>query len=94
MSKRAKLDTKIERETFNLVNLIKEHVQDFTILYVRRNGIELDRDSMSKTLEIVRKGVEDAFLANIDRYKANIDGVLTEYTEQENPTPVSKSKKT
>lgn len=86
MSKRLKLETAIEKEAFKLVSLIKEHVQDHTILHVRRNNVELDRESMSKTLEIVRSAIESGFQMNVDRFKQNLNKVLEEFTEEENPT--------
>ena len=43
-----KLKTQIEKEMHGFVNNIKEHLVDYTVLYVRRNMSHIDRDQLTQ----------------------------------------------
>lgn len=87
MSNRKKLETAIEKEVFNLVNHIKQHTRDFTVLYTRRSNLDVDPDSMARVLDVVDQAVMDGFQRNIDRFMKNLDKKLSEFTDEENPLP-------
>lgn len=83
---RNKLDTMIEREMFAYADMIKEHAFDFTMLYLNRNNIDIDRNVAARLLEIVKTAIEDGKTSKIDFVKKRVDKHLDEWTEQENPT--------
>lgn len=87
---RAKLETAIERETYRLVEQIREHMYDHTMIYLQRNQVDVDRDTADRVLQIAKNAVDDGLLSKLDFFKGNIDKVLTEYTEVENPLELGK----
>lgn len=82
---RKKLETAIERQIHALINEVKEHVVDFTVLTVRKKHPEIDRDQMAKLLEVVQQGIDDGFMTKIDRFMGRLDNSLTEFSGEENP---------
>lgn len=82
---RLKLETSIEREVFRLVEQIREHMYDHTMIYLNQRQSDIDRDVASRLLDIAKGAVDDGLYSKIDFFKKNIDGVLTEFTETENP---------
>jgi hypothetical protein len=82
---RVKLETAIERETYRLVEQIREHMYDHTMIYLQRNQLDVDRDVADRVLQVAKNAVDDGLLSKLDFFKANIDKVLTEFTEVENP---------
>lgn len=85
MSNRQKLETAIEKEVYRLVSEVKEAMQDFTVLYLRRNGAEPDQVTLNNVLHAAGLGIEDAYNKNIDRFHKNLDKELKELTQEENP---------
>jgi hypothetical protein len=45
----------------------------------------VDRDVADRVLQVAKNAVDDGLLSKLDFFKANIDKVLTEFTEVENP---------
>jgi FlaG/FlaF family flagellin (archaellin) len=88
---RAKLETAIERETYRLVEQVREHMYDHTMIYLQRNQVDIDRDVADRILQIAKNAIDDGLLSKLDFFKANIDKVLTEYTEVENPLEPGRS---
>lgn len=82
---RLKLETAIERETFRLVESIREHMYDHTMIYLQRNQVDMDRDQADRLLQIAKNAVDDGLLSKLDFFKAGIDKALTEFTDTENP---------
>jgi hypothetical protein len=87
MSNRAKLETAIEREVFKFVREIKEHVFDHTMLYVRRNNLDIDGQVLRVVLDIVDKAVLDGYQREVDRFMSNLDKSLSQFSDEENPLP-------
>lgn len=86
------LKAKIEKTFHKLVvNQIKEQIIDFTVLYVRRNNMDVDRESMTKILEVIRVAVDDAFYKSIDSTMNTIDGDLQTFMDEANPLAPTKS---
>lgn len=91
---RNKLDTMIEKEMFAYADMIKEHAFDFTMLYLNKNHIDIDRGVATKLLEIVQTAIEDGKISKIDFAKKKVTAHLDEWTETENPIlPTSRLKK-
>jgi len=82
---RAKLDMVIEREVHKFVRDIREHAYDFTHLFIRRNGIEVDHAQVEKILEIVKLAIDDGELSKINMFHERIKGILDEVSGEENP---------
>ena len=56
--------------------------------------MDVDRDQADRVLQIAKNAVDDGLLSKLDFFKANLDKVLTEYTDAENPLePGRQSKK-
>lgn len=89
MSDRKELETAIEKEVFRLLNMVKEHTRDFTVLKVRRQFGEVDRDTMAVVLDTVDQAIMDGFHMHIDKFMSNLDASLSKYSDEENPLPVS-----
>lgn len=86
---RAKLETAVEREVYKLVREIKEHTFDFTMLYVRRNKLDVDGEVLRAVLDIVDKAVLDGYQRNIDRFMKGLDTTLADFSDEGNPSPSS-----
>lgn len=80
-----KLETEIEREAYNLVTQIKEHMYDHTMIYLNRANSNIDRETAHQILEIAKIAIEDGFMTKVDFFKKGIDHSLTVFTETENP---------
>lgn len=77
-----KLRNDIERNVRLLVGeRIKNHVQDFSVLYVRRNKLQVDGESMVKLLDVVGVAIDDAYLKFIDEFTSKIATSLETFEE-------------
>jgi hypothetical protein len=83
---RMQLNTKIERALHKLINIISEHVYDFTHVYFMRRKEEIDRPTMERVLEVVKLAIADGFQSKIGIFNKEIDQALKEFTLEENPT--------
>jgi len=83
MGKKEKLTTEIERKLHKHIQVIKESSIDFTVLYIRRNNIDVDRDSLAKICEVFRKAIDNEHMTHIDRFLADLDKTLTEVAEEQ-----------
>ena len=83
------LDTAIEREVHRYVHMISEHVYDFTHLYCRRNGMQIDPDQMKALLAVVQTAIKDGEMSKADFFKEGISKALDEWTITENPTQLT-----
>jgi fructose-specific phosphotransferase system component IIB len=93
-NKKQKLQMEIERNVQFLVSeRIKNHVQDATILYIRRNKIQVDGESMVKVLDAVNVAIDDAYLQNVDELMNKINATLEAF-EEEVSNPLSDTGKT
>lgn len=82
---RDKLETAIEREAFKYVESLKEHMYDFTMIYIGRHQSPVDPKQAEIILNIAKSALEDGMLSKIDFFKKGIEGALTQFTEAENP---------
>lgn len=90
---RKKLETAVEREVFKLVNKIKEHTRDFTVLKMRRMGTEVDNETMARVLDVAEQAIMDGFQKHIDVFMKELDTSLTGFSGAENPLPPSVEQK-
>jgi hypothetical protein len=82
MSSNEKLTTEIEKTIHGHVQTIKESSIDFVVLYIRRNNINVDRDSLAKILEVFRIAIDNEHLNNVDKFLQNLDKTLTEFSKE------------
>jgi hypothetical protein len=87
-----KLKTQIEKELHGFVNNIKEHMVDYTVLYVRRNMPHIDRDQLTQILDVVRNGIEDSYFTQIDHFMTKMNVTIEESVESETTGKAKKSK--
>ncbi|NDB86488.1 MAG: hypothetical protein EB127_27890 [Alphaproteobacteria bacterium] len=88
-----KLKTQIEKELHGFVTNIKEHMVDYTVLYVRRNMPHIDREQLTQILDVVRNGIEDSYFTQIDSFMTKMNVTIEETVESETTTKSKKSAK-
>lgn len=85
------LRTEIEKTFQRLItDQIKEQVVDFSVLWVQRNKLAVDRDSMAKVLDVVRIAIDDAYYKNIDVAMNMLEPKLQEFVDDANPLAPTK----
>jgi len=91
---RAKLETAIEREVYKFVSQLKEHMYDYTMIYLNRTQSDIDRVVADRILQVAKNAVEDGFMTKVDFFKKAIDEPLDHFTETDsNPLPLGESGK-
>jgi len=93
MSKRQKLETAIEREAFKFLNMIKEGASDSVMLWANRKRVEIDVQLLQKVLDQYKAALESEFLTKIEHMMKGLNKDLVEFTEQENPLPLTNEEK-
>jgi len=87
MNERVKLETAIEKEVFNLLRTVKDHTRDFTVLKIRRQHGEVDRETMALVLDTVDDAIMGGFHLHIDNFMKNLDKSLSKFSDEDNPLP-------
>lgn len=82
MGTKEKLTTEIERTLHKHIGTVKESSIDFVVLYIRKKNIDVDRDSLSKILEIFRMAIDNEHMNNVDRFLKELDSTLTDFTKE------------
>jgi len=82
MGKKEKLTTEIERKLFQHIQTVKESSVDFTVLYIRRNNIDVDRDSLTKICDVFRIAIDNEHRNAVDRFLAELDKSLTAVVDE------------
>lgn len=75
----------VERNIHGLVGEVREHVEDFTVLTIRRKHPEIDRDQLTTVMAIVRQAIDDGFMTKIDKFMHKLDDSFTKFVEEANP---------
>ena len=75
----------IERNVHSLVSEVKEHVEDFTVLTVRKQHPDINRDHLALIMSIVRQAVDDGFMTKIDKFMGRLDESLVKFVAEANP---------
>lgn len=81
MDKKAKLNTAVEKVLHRHQNRVKEGIHDFTIMYLRRNGIEVDQNSLIAIQEVHRKAFDAQHMEKLDLLMKELDDALNEFVE-------------
>ena len=71
---------------------IKEQVIDFTVLWIRRNKLDVDRDSLTKILDVFRIAIDDAYHKNVGRVMQNLEEPMNKALRQTNPLEATETK--
>jgi hypothetical protein len=82
MDKKIKLNTAVEKTVHKHMGRVREGVLDFTILYLRRNKIEVDRDSLSKILDVVKLAIDAQHMEKLDLLLKELDASLNDFVEE------------
>lgn len=70
---------------------IKEQVIDFTVLWIRRNKIDVDRDSLTKILDVFRIAIDDSYHKNSGRVLSKLDAPIDKVLREGNPLGSTKT---
>lgn len=68
-----------------ITDTIKEHVVDFTVLYVQRNAPDVDRASMAKVLDIMRLAIDDGYFKYVDSVLDSVESKVEEVADAADP---------
>ena len=60
---------------------VREGVHDFVILYLRRNKIEVDRDSLVAILDVVGKAIDAQHMEKVDHLLKELDDSINDFIE-------------
>ena len=81
MDKKVKLNTAIESVLHKHQQRVKEGIQDFTILYLRKNNINVDQDSLVVIQDVHRKAFDAQNMEKLDLLMRELDEALNEFVE-------------
>lgn len=81
MDKTVILNTAVEKVVHRHMQRVKEGVHDFIILYMRRNNIEVDRDSLVKIQDVTRKAFDSQHMEKIDIMMEELNEALNSFVE-------------
>lgn len=93
---RNKFETRLEREQHEYMRLVREHIEDFVQLYVRRNqlqlnGREIDLQTLEEILKVVKMGFDDGkaskFPIFAEKLRPHLDAFLA-LKEEKSPKPI------
>lgn len=94
---RLKLDTAIEKELHKLIGRISEHMWDFTHVYLRKNGMEVEKYQLESILNVAKLGIMDGFQRQVNFFhegiKANLDNLIVEAEIEEEVPFIEKKTK-
>lgn len=86
---RKKLETKIERETYKFINMIKESSADHVMLWANRNRVDIDLGLLQTILDQYKASIENEYMGKVDHLLKGLDKELTAYTSEPNPLPLT-----
>lgn len=84
---RKKLETTVERETYNFVTMIKESASDDVMLWANRNRVDIDLALLQRVLDQYKAALDNQCMSKMDHFMGKLDKDLTKFTEVENPLP-------
>lgn len=80
------LKVEIEKTFHKLItDEIKEQVIDFTVLWVQKNKLDVDRNTLFQVLEVVRSAMDDSYYNSVDRCMNSLDSKIQEFVDDTNP---------
>lgn len=81
MDKTVKLNTAVEKVVHRHMQRVKEGVEDFIVLYIRRNGLEVDRPSLKIIQDVTRKAMDAQHMEKVDIMMAELNEALNSFVE-------------
>lgn len=85
------LRTEIEKTFHKLItDEIKEQVIDFTVMWVNKNKLDVDRNTLFQVLEVVRSAMDDSYYKSVDRCMNALDSKIQEFVDDTNPLAPTK----
>lgn len=86
---RKKLETKVEKNTFKFLTMIKESASDAVMLWINRTKLDVDLNLAQSIINQYKAAIESEYLAKVDILMKNLDKDLEEFAGEENPLPLS-----
>lgn len=77
MSKKVKVMTEIEKAVHKYIEIIKEMSVDSAVLYIQKNNIPVDRDSMNKTIEVFKMALDSQQMQQMDKLVKDLEKALS-----------------
>lgn len=90
---RKQLETLIEKEAYFFMQMIKESAADSVMLWTQRNKVEIDYALLNRILDQYKASLENEWMSKVDHLLKKLDSGLEDYTNQENPTQLTKKLK-
>jgi type III secretory pathway lipoprotein EscJ len=81
-AKKEKLNTAIEKELHEHMINVMEGTVDAVVLTVRRNNVQLDRETMTYVLELFRKLMPGEHLSKLDTFLIKLDKRLEDFSKE------------
>lgn len=69
--------TEIEKAVHKYVEIVKEMSVDSTVLYIQKNNIPVDRDSMAKTIEVFKMALDSQQMQQLDIFVKSLEKTLS-----------------
>lgn len=79
------LETAIEKQVYNYVQVLKESMYDDVMIYLNKKNIDMDRQVADALLQIVKASIETLSISKMDHFLQGLDTALTQCLDQENP---------
>jgi hypothetical protein len=86
---RKQLETKIERQTYRFLSMIKESSSDSVMLWANRNRVDVDTALLQRILDQYKAALESEYLGKIDHFMKNLDEDLEKFSNEKNPFPLT-----
>lgn len=90
---RKQLETKIEKEAYEFMTMIKEAAADSVMLYAQRNNIGIEYSTINALLDQYKVALDAEWMSKADFFLGKLDKDLEVFTEQTNPMRLTKSTK-
>jgi len=91
---RRQFETLVEKEAYMFLNMIKEGASDSVMLWSQRNKVDIDFALLTKILDQYKVALDTEWMSKADLFMKKLDSGLEEFTNQENPTLLTKKSKT
>ena len=84
---RNQLETKIERQTYRFLTMIKESASDAVMLWANRNRVDIDMALLQKILDQYKASLESEYLGKVDHFMKNLYKDLEKFSSEKSPFP-------
>lgn len=90
---RKQFETLVEKEAYMFLNMIKEGASDSVMLWAQRNKVDIDFALLTKLLDQYKVALDSEWMSKADIFMRKLDVGFEEFTNQENPTLLTKKSK-